>query len=217
VASNVSAGVIVIPGPGGGNPAENLLFNQPGLELGPALTIQGATNQSNAVLDIMSINDMLLVGNGGQARVEGDGGASFTGVMFIPSSNPPVGLNGMVSFTDIKFNIDASADGTLLIDVFLNGSNTATSFGPFDLDENGENFFLIISFGGDVITKVTLTASGDIIEQIRQIRLGGVETSNGNGEIPEPGALSLWAVVGIAGALGFAGRKLRRKLAMART
>ena len=71
--SQVHGAPIFTVGPGGGNPAENLLFNNANLQLGPATLIQGVTNNSNRVLDITS--NVNLVGNGGQARIEGQGGA----------------------------------------------------------------------------------------------------------------------------------------------
>ena len=88
-----------------------------------------------------------------------------------------------------------------------------------DLDGNGQNRFNIESTGGDVITKVTLTASGQIINNIKQIRLGGLSDPGGGPIdppptpdpviIPEPASMLLWGV-GALGAVAYGWRRARR-------
>jgi|GEM_PF-3312971 len=199
--ASVRADIIIQKTPGGGNPDENILFNNGGLDLGPGSTIQGITNQSGLKLDIMSGGGD-IVGVGGQAGgVEGDGGAAFggSGVMFFN--------NDFDFITDFKFNVDATADGTLTIDVFDDEAGTTLlSSDTFDLNKNGQNFFRVTGTGGDDFAKVTITASGDIINQIRQIRISGGSDDGpdtvpppfpGPG-LPEPASILLWSMLTLA-------------------
>jgi hypothetical protein len=212
--SFASADPILTAGPAGGNPAENLLFNNGNLKLGPANLIQGVTNTTNTVLDISS--NVNLVGNGGQARVEGAGGAAFGsgGVTLAPhtANDLPGGLLPMGGFAELKFNIDATADGDVSFQVFTKlGGAVPFLFGPEDLDQSGQNFFRIETPAGDYITKVIITSAGNIIDRIEQIRLGGVVTPGGGPApdvfVPEPTSLLAWGCIG----LGMAGAAWRRR------
>ncbi len=206
-------------GPGGGNPGENLLFNNANLQLGPAATIQGVTNNSNRVLDITSTVN--LVGNGGQARVEGQAGAfGGAGVTLAPhtANNLPGGLLPMGSFKDLKFNIDATADGPVAFSVV---TNTGTFAFNSTLDDNGQNFFRFTTLGTEFINSVTITSSGNTIKKIEQIRLGGIvgpgqgpgpDPAPGSNPVPEPASL---AVFGALLGIGALGARLRRKPAAA--
>jgi hypothetical protein len=223
------ADVIISTSPGGGNPPENLLFNQSGLALGPATTVQGATNQTQHVLDITS--NVNLVGNGGQARVNAQNPTFGSGgVSFIPHSanNLPSGLVPLAGFTDIKFNPDVTANGNMEIEVFVNDEKSPLVDQLFPVDKNGQNFFRIQSNAGDVITKITLVTPTNTISDIAQIRLGGLvdpgsttggttgggTTGGGGGTTggnatPEPGSVLLWTAFGL-GLAGFAARRRRQ-------
>ena len=86
----------------------------------------------------------------------------------------------------------------------VDGAGTSS---PFALDENGQNFFTLTGIVGSSVTFVTSLTSGgaetDIVDEVRQIRLGGQVTA-----IPEPETYALM-MAGLA-AVGFIGR--RRKL-----
>jgi hypothetical protein len=69
-------------------------------------------------------------------------------------------------------------------------------FNPDTLGQ-GSNFFSFETDGGTLIQKATLTASSQIIQDIRQIRLGIV---------PEPSAFLIWVSV-----LPLALRGIRRR------
>lgn len=215
-ASNASAAIIVTAGAGGGNPGENLHFNQPGLFTGPGLTIQGATNRSSYVLDITG--GVSLIASPGLAAVSAQSGDPFGTTMFTPHSAIDLSgnLNSMSGFLDIKFNINASADGTIYFVVDysdLDGSNPGSYQSPvFDLEADGENFFQIMTDAGEVIHMITLYPSGDIIDDIKQIRLSGVVTADGtivilNNEVPEPSSLAIGSLV----ALGLAAVAAQRR------
>src|SRR5262245_50587393 len=87
------AGVVFGVGPGGGNPAENVLFNQSGLNTGPAPTIMGATNQTSVVLNIDGQGTNLTIHGSGQASVVSDAGNPFGSVLFTPNGSPPLGFS----------------------------------------------------------------------------------------------------------------------------
>ena len=173
-----AAGVIVVTGPPGVNTDENILFNEAGL-VSTGTTVTGVTNQSDAVLNISTTSSYTLTTpSGGQARVERDGGGLYDGLIFTPNTSPPSGLNPMTNFTNFEFNVNAAADGTMNLQIFLNGSNTAALNSNYALDQSGQNFFGIQSNGGDVITKIQITTTNPTpnIELVRQIRIGGVNT-----------------------------------------
>jgi len=216
VAGIANAGVTITAGPGGGNPAENITFNQNGLFLGPGATINGATNQTSVVLDVSSTASGLLVASGGigQATVQSPGGV-FGDVTFMANGAPPSGFNALTSFTDLKFNIDATAIGPVTISAF-NGATLLNSVG-LTLDPNGQNFFRVIADGLDVITKVVVTAGGDIINDIKQIRVGGLAGPSPLPDPivepdlhPEPASILAWGLVAAAGAVA---TRLRRRSA----
>jgi hypothetical protein len=212
------AGIVITVGPGGGNPDENVLFNKPGL-VTTGTTIQGATNQTLAVLDIQSNQGYTLgATNGiGQANVERIGGGAFGNVSLIPHSGSlTLPLISLSSFNDIKFNINAATNGTVTISALGSVSGLVTALN-LNLDANGENFFRITATG-EVITQVNIVANGDIIDNIKQIRLSGLTGPSGQeippppfpdpDFVPEPASLLVWAAVG-AVACGF--RCLRRR------
>lgn len=193
---------------GGGNPDENILFNghvtDAGGNLGPATTVQGITNQSGLLLDIMS-------GKGGPDLLGSGGAAELT-----EANSQPFGSFGVMFFnhdfdfiTDFKFNINASADGTLTIDVFDDEAGTTLlQSATYDLDKNGlgANWFRVTGTNGDDFAKVTITTNGDIISDIRHIRISGGGSSGETEppppaplpETPEPSSILLWSVLTLA-------------------
>jgi hypothetical protein len=208
------AGVVFTVGPGGGNPAENVLYNQSGLVTGPAPVIMGATNQTSVVLNIDGQGTNLTIHGGGQASVVSDSGDPYSSVLFTPNGSPPPGLNALASFTDFKLNINATANGTVSFSV----NNGAFVSGALPLDKNGENFFRITASGSDVITSLLVTASGSIIDNIKQIRIGGLTGIGPNPlpnpiiepEIaPEPASLLAWGFLAATGAMV---TRIRRRL-----
>jgi len=216
-----SADITFNVGPGGGNPAENILFNQNGLNIGPAPTIMGATNQTSTVLNIDGQGVNLMAANGiGQASVVSDTGNPFSQVLFTPNGSPPAGFNALTSFTDFKLNIDATANGTVVFSV--NGGAFVSAALP--LDANGQNFFRITADGLDAITSLLVTANGGIITDIKQIRIGGLAGPPDSNPLPnpviepelnpEPASLLAWGMIAVAGALAARGRHPR--LAVAR-
>lgn len=206
----VHAAPIFQVGPGGGNPAENLLFNNPNLVL-TGTTIQGVTNQTSSVLDISS--DVTLVGSGGQATVSQQGGGSFGtgGLTLSPHdvNDLPAGLEPMGAFQDIKFNIDASANGDITFSVITSDAGSPFVFNS-TLSGAGQNFFRFTTTGNEVITSVTMTTDENIISVIEQIRVGGaIGLDGGPLPIPEPTTLALFGLA--AAGAGFYGYRCRKQ------
>ena len=71
---------------------ENILFNSPDLILGPALTVQGVTNQTHFLVSFTGLEN--LIANGGQARVEAEDGAFSYLTIAVPGT-----------FEDLIFNL----------------------------------------------------------------------------------------------------------------
>jgi hypothetical protein len=196
--SVMNASIIFTPGNNPEPNEQNVLFNQDGLILGPALTVTGETQQFNYVVDFTS-NEDLVVPSLGQARVAAQDGA-FT----------QLGINlATGDFTDIIFNLntDNSTPGTATITVAEVAGPGATYMLPVG---QGQNFLTILATNGDLIKAVSIASTVDV-NDIRQTRISGAGTGGGLSAIPEPRNFMLLATG--MGLIGLA-RKFRRNLAL---
>jgi hypothetical protein len=177
-ASTTSAGVIFHVGAGAVQPPENLLFNAPGL-ISTGTTVEGETNQTNSLVQIISNDnplETLTTPAQGQARIEAVDGA-YSSVMIVPQG-------GYITEMEFNVNVLNQESGTFQLSLLDQFNNVILdTFNPNTLGQ-GENFFSFETDGGTFIQKATLTASGQIIQDLRQIRLG-------ISEVPEPGSLAL--------------------------
>lgn len=169
--------------------------------LNPATNVSvvtGTVGPSNLVVNFTSSGGLLSAPASGQARVEGGTGNN-------PFSQLTFGLAAPGGvFDKAVFNINAGADGSVTI--LVQGINiTGGSFSQsFTVDANGENFFTVSAINGQLITSISLTATGGAnFEDVRQVRIGGEHI------VPEPASMALLGTGLLGAAAGF--RKRFRK------
>lgn len=164
------ADIIISQGPGNVPGDENILFNEPGLA-DSGILVQGITNNTGFIVNFLG-TETLTTPSGGQARIEGEDG-SFDELTVMLDMIEAV-------YTSLIFNLNAADDGQTTIQVFEdNGAETA---GTFDIDQSGQNFFIITAINSQLISSIRITTTVPL-DDIRQIRMGGA--------IPEPSAVAL--------------------------
>ncbi len=174
-------------GPGAISPEENISFNGPG-NIGIGITVTGQTNKSSTLVEFTN-NDVPQEAQStpamGQARIEAVDGAYSS--IILAASRPDV------FFTELEFNVNIlnGRSGTFTLEIIdQDGNSTFDTFAPNTLG-NGQNFFAVQAFNGKLIDRAILTASGEIIQDIRQVRVSTVA-------VPEP-ATGIMFVAGVAG------------------
>lgn len=191
------ADIIFLASPSFVQPDENLNFNEPGLLAGPALTVQGITNQSDTVFNLTGTEN-LVTPAAGQARVEDEGANGFTSLLIDA-------FDSNIFFRSFEANLNAEADGRAFITAI--DSDGQEFLFNFILSGAGQNFFGLKAINGQVIDTVLITTNVDL-EDVRQIRLGGIqEGDEPDPDVPEPATLALLGV-GLASA---AAAKRRRR------
>jgi len=173
---------------------QNVLFNGPGSNPGPGLTVSGRTNQSDQVVDITGQQNLITPASG-QARVTAETGNLTTAT--IHPADPALGFSSL-SFAVNPVN---GSDANLTLTVLNQNGGTGTHTLPVT---PGLVFFGVIASNGQVITQATIESSlAAQITDIRQIRVGLVP-------VPEPGSLALFGIgLASAGALGAWRRRAR--------
>jgi hypothetical protein len=195
-----SAAVTVCNGPSCVATSENVLINS-----GTGATVTGSTQNTNVNVTFSGTPAPLTGDANGQANVTGAGGV-LTSLVFT--------LADLATFTTAEFNLFPqggnptipestsvtlgffNAAGTELFETFQLGSDN-------ELNVNGQNFFGVAATGGDRINsiKFNFNPDGSGIQDLRQLRLGGVMSS----AVPEP---TTWAMMLVGfGAVGYSMRK----------
>ena len=193
VSAALPASAMVIIGTGAGTlqPDENVLFNN---NPPNGLTIQGVTNQSATGVSITG--GEVLVGNGGQARVESADGLINTNFTFNGLADQAVGFDltdPAKAFTDTEFRIFVG-NGTATQATLTFFDTAGQQFqNTFDIPSNG--FFNAQATNGEKIDFFSIATNGSV-DDIRQIRLGGIGGASFG--VPEPAS---WALM----ILGFGG------------
>lgn len=212
VAAPASATVIISTGAGVIQPEENLLFtNDPA----DGLTVDGVTNQTNTLVSIQG--GEILVGNGGQARVESADSFLDTSFTYNGLGGQTLGFDlsdSSLAFTEAEFRLfvgrGTATQATLTFFDTAGGQFQQT----FAIPANG--YFNAYAIDGQQIDYFSFAANGSI-QDVRQIRVGGVasldEGGGGAGVVPEPGTWALM-ILGFGGA-GSMLRAQRRRRATA--
>ena len=193
------ASIIFEARPGFVQPDENLLFHGDGVFAGPGPTVQGATNQTDTIFTLTGMESLVTPSNG-QARVEDEAAAGFES-LFIDA------LDADVFYGAFEANLNAEDSGIANIRV-VDDSGAVFDF-VFDVDGAGQNFFGIEAADGRLIDTVLITMDGAELDDVRQIRVGGVSGDDFDSPpdaVPEPTTVLL-----LGCALSTAGVVARRR------
>jgi hypothetical protein len=171
-AANSHAIFVIDPTPGSLAGTENVLFYEVGL-IATGSLVQGVLNDSRALVDFYGAGENLTTPPGGQARVTAVDG-SFT-MLTTAMTDPGLGIAAY------QFDVNAKTNGNLTIDLYVGNSIAAT--GTFAISTSGSNWFRIYGTQGEVMTKVSMTSTGQISD-VRQNRIGAAPAP-----VPEPSAI----------------------------
>jgi hypothetical protein len=151
-----------------------------------SLTTDTNSNPANRVT--FTSNETLTgADSNGQARISDAADNGFNLLTWFMA-------NSSLGFATNVFNInDKSAT---LADITVVTNFGTTTFSNKAISLNGNNFFTVESDGGEIIKSVSILALNGLFEDVRQERLGDVQTISG--AVPEA---STWAMM----LLGFAG------------
>lgn len=172
---------------------ENVLT--PGAATGT--TVSGFTNQTNTEVNVTSLTmaQLSVADANGQAIFTGANGAA------IGSGGFMISLANGQSFTSLAFNLNNVQGNLGMVTITTLGSEITQT--TFEL-ANGSNFFGVAAINGQEIFSVTV-GPGVAIEDLRQVRIGGAASPNG--EIPEPASMLLLG----SGLLGIAAKARRKR------
>lgn len=192
--SALAVPITVQVGPGGGNGiTENVLFDN---AVNGPLVVGNFNSDPSVVVNFTSAGGDLTAPSNGQARVEGFNGNVYNDLSF--------GLANGDTFTQAIFNaLSASNDeGTIKLTVTYGNASGSPFVDTYFFDNKGENWFKIFAADGAQIISVNLSSSDSIFNDVRQIRMGGFNTTT----VPDGG--TTLALLGLGSlALGLMRRK----------
>lgn len=168
------------------------------------LTLEGCFNngQTNPIVNFASDEDLVYAA-GGQAKVDGASG---------DYSRLTISVDGY-DIDTLILNINTSLDGYVR---FTDGTDTSSVFA---VSGAGNNFFTITGGGFDFLSFMTYsnvggTTESNIVEDVRQVRIGVADVQEVNVNIETSSAVSEPATVAIFSvglvALGLAMRRRKR-------
>ena len=192
ITAQANATIIISASPGFVQPEENLLLDGTGFTT-IGIMVQGHTNQTDTIFNITGNEELTLLASG-QARVTATDG-NYTFATF-DAQNP------LLFFTLFEANINVT--GAPVITVRATEPSGVPTLYTYT-GSTGQNFFGVKAIDGQLIDFITVsTAPSESIEDIRQIRVGGIQPYNT--PVPEPATILLLG----AGLLAFG--VLRRRL-----
>ncbi|WP_083219116.1 PEPxxWA-CTERM sorting domain-containing protein [Bradyrhizobium icense] len=186
LSSAANASLVLTPGNLGGITDQNVLFQNVTGNNTTSLTTDTNSSPANRVT-FTSNENLTGTSSAGQARIFDSAINGFNLLTWF-MADPTLG------FTANVFNInDLTAT---LADITVVTNLQTVTFNNVAINVNGNNFFSLQSGGGEIITSVSILALNGLFEDVRQERLGGIQTISG--AVPEP---ATWAMM----ILGFAG------------
>lgn len=184
--SEANASLVLTPSNVGGITDQNVLFQNVVGDGTTSLTTD--TNSSPANRVTFTSNEALTgTSSAGQARIFDTGVDGFNLLTWSMA-------NSDLGFTANVFNINDLTASSANITVVTN-LQTVTYLNQA-VSSNGSNFFALQSADGEIIKSVSIAAVGGVFGDVRQERLGDVQSISS--AIPEP---ATWAMM----LLGFAG------------
>lgn len=185
--SSAANASLVLSSGNGGTTDQNVIFQNVTGNNTISLTTDTNSNPANRVT--FESNEALTGTNSsGQARISDTADNGFNTLTWFMANNS-------LGFATNVFNInDLTAT---LADITVVTNFGTTTFSNKAISLNGNNFFTLESGGGEIIKSVSILAlNGGLFDDVRQERLGDVQTISG--AVPEA---STWAMM----ILGFAG------------
>ena len=118
-------------------------------------------------------------------------------------------LQEISTFLTAEFNIDASRDGTVILNAYDAAANLIKSLtvNVFTVNAAGQNYFGFFADNTTPITSIEIVAGTAQIASVGQFRVGGIAKSMG--AIPEPTTWMLM-LIGMAG-VGFSMRRKEKQ------
>jgi hypothetical protein len=195
--AQAQADLIITIGRSDFQPDENLLFNGDDLaEQGT--TVQGWTNNTHEVFNITGHEELVTPSNG-QARVDATADSELDFVLIDA-------LRSVVYYTEFEANLHVGGKTSGTFTVTACDQAGVCESATFTLD-SGENAFSVASTDGQLIDTVRFQSTVEV-DDVRQIRLGGVQELGG--PAPPPQAVSEPGVIALMG-LGLAGLAAYRR------
>lgn len=186
VLSTAANASLVLSSGNGGGTDQNVIFQNVTGNNTTTLTTDTNSNPANRIT-FTSNENLTGTNSSGQARISDTADNGFNLLTWFMADLS-------LGFTANVFNInDLTAT---LADITVVTNFGTTTFNNQTISLKGNNFFTLQSGGGEIITSVSIAALNGLFDDVRQERLGGVQTISG--AVPEA---STWAMM----LLGFAG------------